>query len=132
MNKNPFKKQAGMMLIEVLIAILLFSIGILGLVALQAVSTQNSVNAGERSIAANLANDMISNIWLRNSTDTNSAPLNTDITNWQTRVAAALPNAAGAVATINDVATVTITWRSPSKRATDNQNRLETSVVITP
>ena len=120
------------MLIEVLIAILLFSIGILGLVALQAVSTQNSVNVGERSIAANLANDMISNIWLRNSTDTNTASLNTDITNWQTRVAAALPNAAGAVATINGVATVTITWRSPSKRATDNQNRLETSVVITP
>ena len=75
------------MLIEVLIAILLFSIGILGLVALQAVSTQNSVNVGERSIAANLANDMISNIWLRNSTDTNTASLNTDITNWQTRVA---------------------------------------------
>jgi type IV pilus assembly protein PilV len=132
MNKHPFKKQAGMMLIEVLIAILLFSIGILGLVALQAVSTQNSVNAGERSIAANLANDMISQIWLRNSTDANTAPLNTDITRWQTRVTAALPNAAGVVATNNGVATVTITWRSTSKRATDNQNRLETSVVITP
>lgn len=125
------KQQAGVMLIEALIAILLFSVGILGLVALQAISTQNSVNAGDRTIAASLANDMVSQIWLRNSTSLTTDPLKTDITAWQTKVASSLPSAAGIVATSNGIATITITWKSPSKKSADNQNKLETSVSIT-
>lgn len=120
------------MLIEALIAILLFSVGILGLVALQAISTQNSVNAGDRSIAASLANDMVSQMWLKNTADTSNAILKADISTWTSKVAASLPNATGSVASSNGIATITITWRSPSKKSADNQNRLETSVAITP
>lgn len=118
------------MLIEALLAILLFSIGILGLVALQAISTQNSMNAGDRSIAASLANDMVSQMWLRNSTVITADPLKSDLSAWQNKVTASLPNAAGTVSADNGVATVTITWKSPSKRFDDNQNKLETSVTI--
>ena len=125
------KQQAGVMLIEALIAILLFSVGILGLVALQAISTQNSVNAGDRTIAASLANDMVSQMWLRNSTSLTTDPLKADITAWQTKVASSLPSAAGIVATNNGIATITISWKSPSKKSADNQNKLETSVTIT-
>lgn len=120
------------MLIEALIAILLFSIGILGLVALQATSTQNSVNAGERTIAGSLANDMVSQIWLRNSTVINTDPLKTDIDTWQKKVSASLPNATGTVTTPSSgMATISITWKAPSKKASDHKNKLETSVTIT-
>ncbi len=126
------KQQSGVMLIEALVAILLFSIGILGLVALQAISTQNSVNSGERNIASSLANDMVSQIWLRNSTTITADPLKADIALWQTKVTDTLPNATGNVASSNGIATVTIIWKSPSKKTSDNQNRLETSVAIIP
>ncbi len=126
------KKQSGVMLIEVLVAILLFSIGILGLVALQAISTQNSVNSGERNIAGSLANDMVSQMWLRNSTTITAEPLRADIALWQTKVSNTLPNATGSVASTNGIATVRILWKSPSKKTSDNQNRLETSVAIIP
>jgi type IV pilus assembly protein PilV len=129
-KKTLNKKQSGMMLVEVLVAILLFSVGLLGLVALQTVFTQNSVNSGERTIAASLANDIVSQMLLRNSIATTAAPLEADITSWQTRVTQILPNATGTVVSNNGVATVTITWKSPSKRATDNQNRLVTSIAI--
>jgi type IV pilus assembly protein PilV len=131
--KTPLRnQQSGVMLIEALIAILLFSIGILGLVGLQTISTQNSVNAGERTIAGSLANDMVSQMWLRNTTDISTVPLKTDLTAWQTKVASALPNASGNVASSNGIATITISWKSPSKKNSDNQNKLETSVAITP
>jgi hypothetical protein len=74
---------------------------------------------------------MVSQIWLRNSTSLTTDPLKTDITAWQTKVASSLPSAAGIVATSNGIATITITWKSPSKKSADNQNKLETSVSIT-
>ena len=130
MNKISLKKQSGVMLIEALIAILLFSVGILGLVALQVISTQNSVNAGDRSIAASLANDMVSQMLLKNTADIANATLTADISAWKSKVAVTLPNATGNVASNNGIATITITWKSPSKKSADNQNKLETSVAI--
>ena len=118
------------MLIEALIAILLFSVAILGLVALQVISTQNSVNAGDRSIAASLANDMVSQMLLKNTADITNATLTSDISAWKSKVTATLPNATGNVVSNNGIATITITWKSPSKKSADNQNKLETSVAI--
>lgn len=123
--------QAGMMLLEVLLSILIFSFGILGLVGLQAVAIQNSSNAEERTIAANLANDIVSQMWLRKSSSTANPSLSGDIVLWQARVTASgLPNAAGNVVEAGNVTTVTITWKSPSKKAADNSNKLETILVI--
>jgi len=128
---NSYKNQSGMLLIEVLLSILIFSFGILGLVGLQAVSTQNSTNSGERTIAANLANDIVSQMWLRNSSLPSDANLAGDITLWQARVlASGLPNAAGTVVLAGGVTTVTITWKAPSKKSTDSSNKFETTLAI--
>ena len=51
--------QRGMMMLEVLIALLIFTLGVLGMVKMQAVSTANSVNSEDRAMAALLANDLI-------------------------------------------------------------------------
>ncbi|GAA5157921.1 type IV pilus modification protein PilV [Viridibacterium curvum] len=84
-------KQAGVALLEALIAILLFSVGILGMVALQARASQISVNSEDRALAAMLANEMVAEMWAQNSVTASTA-------GWQARIAASkLPSAQGLV-----------------------------------
>jgi type IV pilus assembly protein PilV len=58
-------RQEGIALLEGLIAILIFSVGILALVALQAASVKHSANAKYRTTAALVANKIISRMWVR-------------------------------------------------------------------
>ena len=129
-NQLGTTKQRGAMLIEVLVSILIFSFGLLGLVGLQAVASQNSVNAQDRSTAANIANEMVTEMWLRNTS--NPANLAAQITAWQARVIASnLPAAAGTVATdVNNITTVTIQWRPTARRVGESDSRYETQVVV--
>lgn len=55
--------QSGAMLLEALIAILIFSLGILAIIGLQAQSIRNSAEAKYRSDAAYLANQLIGRMW---------------------------------------------------------------------
>ncbi len=136
LNRSAFRqtslfKQKGILLIEVLLSILIFSFGILGLVGLQAVSIQNSANAEARNTASALANDIVSQMWVRQTSATSDAGLSADIASWKTRVSSStLPNASGDVSVSNNLATITITWKAPSKKSTDNSNRYVTQVMI--
>lgn len=55
--------QSGAMLLEALIAILIFSLGILAVIGLQAQSIRNSSEAKYRSDASYLANQLIGRMW---------------------------------------------------------------------
>lgn len=57
------KFEQGMMLIEALVGILIFSIGVLALIALQGVSLNATTDAKYRIEAVNLANQMMGSIW---------------------------------------------------------------------
>lgn len=57
------RDQSGAMLLEALIAILIFSLGILAIIGLQAQSIRNSAEAKYRSDAAYLANQLIGRMW---------------------------------------------------------------------
>ena len=108
------KGQAGVLLLEVLISILIFSFAFLGLVALQARAVQFSVDAEDRNRAALLANELVSTMWGQKSTD--KGALATEIANWTTKVQkvdeSGLPNASTTVsnADANGVVTITINW----------------------
>ena len=58
------KSQSGMMLIEALIAILIFSLGILGMVAMGSVAIAAQSDSQYRTEAANYANEIASRIAL--------------------------------------------------------------------
>ncbi|MEO6917720.1 MAG: type IV pilus modification protein PilV [Collimonas sp.] len=110
--------QSGMLLIEVLISMLIFSFGILGLVSMQANAVKVSYGAEDRTRAALMANEMIAAMW----TQKTLAP---STTAWETRVAnstiSGLPGGKGTVATDSSgVATITITWQEPSSKTTDS------------
>lgn len=109
---------------DVLVSILLFSVGVLALVGLQAGMTRNQTESKIRADASYLANELIGLMWAQHSevgkfteSKCSTAGLCQE---WQTKVAASLPNGSGKVEASNiDVntgeadVTVTITWKSP-------------------
>lgn len=121
------KSQRGVMLLEALIALLIFSMGILALVGLQAISIKNSSDAKYRSEAAFLANQVIARMWV--SDKTNLAGLyNTggaEYLNWRTEVQDASRGLPGSIANPPTIvidntpgpnfnrATVTVFWQTP-------------------
>lgn len=122
--------QGGVALLEVLVSILLFSLGILGLIGLQARAISLSVDAEDRNRAALLANEVASEMWMRQSVVLPAAMLEA----WQDRVgdpqAGGLPNGEGDVTVVGRAADVTITWRPPARAAGEDDSRLTTRVVM--
>lgn len=123
------RRQTGFSLIEVLVVLVIFSVGLLGVLALQARATQVSVSAEDSTRAALLANEIASAMWGANSVTLPAAAIEA----WNLRVADArdrgLPNGAGTVAVAANVATITVTWRAPHE-ATDAEHRYVTHVLI--
>ena len=93
------RRGAGFAMIEVLIAVLLFAIGILGLVGLQATMTQTQTESKVRSDAANLVDELAALMW--SDVGTNVANLasyktagcggNLRCAAWQTKLGEVLP-----------------------------------------
>lgn len=57
------KSQQGVMLLEALISIAIFSIGVLGLIGLQSAAIKSSNDARQRAVAAFYANQIIGQMW---------------------------------------------------------------------
>ncbi|MBL8327538.1 MAG: fimbrial assembly protein [Rubrivivax sp.] len=123
------RRTAGVSLIEVLIVVLLFSFGLIGLVAIQARAAQFSVSAEDTGRAALLANELAAQMWAANTVNLPTAT----VTAWNARVANAsaggLPNGEGDVVITNNVARITIEWRPPHAAA-DAVNRYVTDILI--
>ncbi|WP_165371576.1 type IV pilus modification PilV family protein [Pseudolysobacter antarcticus] len=122
------RTQSGFLLLEVLIAIVVFSVGVLGLVLMQAVSTSNSTNAEDRTTAALLADDLVAELWTKNS-----AAQPGDYAAWQTNVQNSRLNSGLGSATFTPAtnqAAITITWVPRGRKATDPVAIYTTQVVI--
>lgn len=123
-NTKP-QRQAGVMLIEALVAILIFTVGILGIVGLQAVSIKQGTDSRYRSDAAMLANQLIGTMWLGNRTvaylKANYSTGMSRYATWQAIVDSALPGTTLAgnapTVTIDDYGNVTIqiNWIAPNE-----------------
>lgn len=128
--------QSGVMLIEAMVGILIFSIGVLALVGLQAVAIKASAEAKYRADASYLANAIVGRMWnepaanlvnYRHYPDSTAGELcqptgdaseNANVTAWLGRVAALLPGADAtlqqiAVDTTTNQVSVAVCWVSP-------------------
>ena len=123
------KNQSGVALLEALVGILIFSIGILALMGLQSQSIRNTVEAKYRNEAAYLANQIIGQMWVDRANLANydtTAGSSPQMVAWRNRVANLLPRVvpAGANTPTIDVAgnqvTVTVFWQMPGA---DSQQR---------
>ncbi len=131
------------MLLEALVAILIFSLGVLSVIQLQAVSIKQASGAEHRSLAALLANDLISRMWASDKTAATlqanfaSATGGAGYNQWLNTVRnSGLPNVSSAMSTLPTVtfttvpgsaggtpssqATVTVFWRAPGDNTTHN------------
>lgn len=120
-------EQVGFVLMDVLISILLFSVGVLALIGLQGAMTRSQTEAKIRADASYLANTMAgqirSNAAQLASYTASGCPGMGPCKEWQDTVAATLPNGVGTVdVSTTDThspplwgdVTITITWTLPN------------------
>lgn len=118
MNKS-YRRQGGIAMIEVLVAMLIFMLGVLGLVGLQGSMTRAQTESKFRADAAYLANEAIGRMWSNLSSiasyDGGGCASVARCKEWQDKVNASLPQGAGAVALDASTgdATITVSWTSP-------------------
>ena len=120
-----------MSLIEILVSLLIFSFGLLGLLALQARALQYSVSAEDTNRASILASELVTEIRLKRNLDPGVAIREA----WSEKVSSpdrgGLPNGSGNWAINGGAAEITITWRPPSAASSaSNTNRYITQVVL--
>lgn len=127
------RKQQGLTMIEVLIAMVILAIGLLGMASMQVMSLQDTGNSSYRSIGIYLANDMadriransvamtannyntISGASLTSSCLTASgcsttAMANHDKQEWLNNLSQSLPGGLGTISRSGDIFTVTVSW----------------------
>jgi type IV pilus assembly protein PilV len=148
--------QRGFMMVEALVAILVFSLGILGVVGMQARSVQMMSDATLRAQAAQHASELIAEMWTVDPSSLgtlfSSSPAGARYTQWRGRVesgSTALPGAATlppqvTVATAqvaypptlafgNQTATtvtVTVRWQAPGSAAASSYTT--TAMILEP
>lgn len=130
MNKNT-----GFTLIEILIAMLVLAVGLLGLAGLQATSLRNNQSAYNRSQAIQLAYDLADRMRANvagvgtytailpsaavaqgscltvSATCTAAVMAQNDLFEWNSAVSTALPSGSGTIISVaGNIFTITITW----------------------
>ncbi len=125
-------KQTGVMLLEALIALLIFSVGILAIVGMQASAFQDVGEAKFRSDAAFLANQVIADMWSGVGDNANNldefvwngggAPPPA-LAHWVETVQARLPGAEANPPTVardpaTNAMTVTVSWQQARDKST--------------
>ena len=125
-------RQGGFTLLEVLIALVVLSIGLLGLAALQATSLQFNQSANVRSQATQLAYDLADRMRANRdaalagaydgvgfaaeppacavSPQPGGSIANQDIAQWRNALACGLPAGTGAVTRNGEMVTITVRW----------------------
>lgn len=111
-HRSPLRRQHGFSLVEVLVAIVVFSMGVLGLMKLQASAVRMSTDARQRAEATFLADQLLARMLISDPSTaasfahkpdgtvscapTGAASTNAVVTEWLTQVTATLPRAAAA------------------------------------
>lgn len=109
----------GFMLIEALVALLIFAFGVLGLVGLQATMTKAQSTSKYRADASFLAQQVLGTMWSDSPNLANYATANCTgyarCNSWAAKVASTLPGGTAAVTVVATDVTVAITWTQPNE-----------------
>lgn len=142
-------KQTGFGLIEVLVALIILAVGLLGMASLQTTSLKQTTGSQARTQAMFLAEDLVERIRANRpdkdqyvltnpqplTCDTgfslsNSAVAGDDLDEWRNSLACLLPGGNGEVAVNDDRVTVSVTWSSRENVADLNDGELTLEVAL--
>ena len=134
-----YVKQSGVMLLEALIALLIFSVGILAMIGMQAISIKNTASATYRSDASYLASQIIGQMWADQANlasykfnqavatcvagNNTTGGANSNLDSWLNNDVARLPGSLGLqriVIGANNTVTVTVCWQAPGETLPHN------------
>jgi type IV pilus assembly protein PilV len=103
------KAQRGAVLLEAMIAVVIFSMGILALVGLQAAMVKNTSDAKYRAEASFIAQQKLGDIWVGGTDLANHEVEDEDVSGY-------LPSGKRSVSVSADrIVTVTVTWQVPGE-----------------
>jgi len=125
-----FAAQRGVMLIEALVAILIFTLGVVALMGLQANSIAQMSAAKYRTDASYLVSQIMGRMWVDQGNITAyQSPGYIGRQGWDALVASTLPQGAGTI-TVNglppaQMVTVAITWKQPEDPVTHSYGATE-------
>ncbi|MBO9514400.1 MAG: pilus assembly protein PilV [Variovorax sp.] len=127
MRKNPLSRRArpsrtdGFVLLEALVALMIFAFGILGIIGLQAAMTKTQTNAKFRADASYMAQQLIGTMWTDvtnlSSYQTSSCAGYARCADWAGQLSEKLPSPGYAVtvdAATGEV-TININWSAPNE-----------------
>lgn len=131
----PRQQQSGFLLIEALVAILIFSLGVIALIGFQSIAIGQSMNGKYRTEAGYLANSLIGQMMVDKANFTGyngTVGSATGRTSWNAQVANALPNGTATVTVVPNTAaddvpqtvTVTVNWQNPDDASTHNHTTI--------
>ncbi|MFZ2854259.1 MAG: hypothetical protein WAZ34_09125 [Rhodocyclaceae bacterium] len=126
--------EGGFLLIEALISILIFSVGLIGLLGLQAMAINNTLHGKYRTDASYLANSIVGQMMVDQTNVAayaDGASVSANRTAWDAEVAAALPNASTSVTIAGGSAvTVVVSWRNADESVAQQHNYTAIAQVV--
>jgi len=143
MLKHMRTRQSGFSLVEMLVATLVLSLGLLGIAGMQTLSLRNNNNAYLRTQANLLAYDIVDSmranrdaalndeydVTINGSVPTADPVAQADLTIWLANLATVLPEGDGAVdCDVNNICEITVQWTEVSNAAVTTDIRLSTEI----
>ena len=145
-RKASRRAVRGAMLLEALVAILIFSVGVLGVIGLQASAVKQSTDARYRIEAAQLADQLIGDMWagnrlptaLKTRFETCSSSACPGFNAWVAAVQARLPGVTSTGPTqpsvqaneVTGVVTITVFWLAPGEDEYATPHRYDVEAQI--
>jgi type IV pilus assembly protein PilV len=126
------RAHRGVALLECLMALLIFSVGLLGLLGLEARVMNISTNSENRNRAAMIASEIASQMWLNNTVNPAAPAIVAARANVANQTQGGLPGGVAAVVPVagtTNAADITITWQEISD-APLSPSTLTTRVIL--
>jgi type IV pilus assembly protein PilV len=143
MHKHGSRKASGFTFIEALVALIVLSIGLLGVAALQLTSLRSNHSASLRSQATLLASDMVDRMRANRTValagaydvdfddvadDESAQQSQIDLVRWQVNLANTLPAGRGSIARNGTTFTVTVQWDDTRGEGDPMEFAMETQI----
>lgn len=127
MNQTSAGRQRGSFILEALIGLVLFAVGIIALMGMAAQALNDVGQSKYRNDASELAQELVGEMWISAAT-----PAAFDTTDWETRVRQALPVGTATVSVRADGVTVDIevNWSDKKEAGVAVQHRYLTTAII--